>query len=1364
MRLRLVIACLALGLAVEASAADRMPPFDSELQTASRAILEGRVRSGIDRLFALFAKLDKKTEPDKYWSVGVTLVEFLHQTENFSEESHVLDLLTANVLDHSDTTKLDTLRFYVGRNFAFTDRADDGEKFLRAVTGGYERLVHSPLQRAAARVLAQIEFDRGNIEQASIWTRRAVIGVLVDKGSSSEEVADTLTDYARFLRGIRRLPESLQIFAALAPLYDGTFVHRSSEYLAFTSEYLETLRTSGDFEPAENIHKTLKDDVSTVDLVGESIRQQLFYQELYGEALKSPPSGNPAFAKRLKQISEEFEKFVKQPYNAIVFCYFAMAAGDVDLAEKFLTAAEGDPPTPQLEAYELTLRASIAAFRNQIDKASELTQRALTKFDKFHYAYAKESATRFPNLSFEERIVLGSILSRLADQVSNPEQGDVVFRLQQFLNRDKAKISLSARVSRQSLLSELEREDVRTRDRLKDLRERLMEEATRELLLNRTLPVRPYAPSDKNDYAWLIRLEEIEEKIASVDAAYPDLYSLSNDTPLSIEKVKELLKQDEVLITHVVLAQQIVSTCVSFDGATFQVKRFDQAETRQLLIDQKLVTAALRAYHEPSITLDSSFPAEESFHLYEALLGNMESCIRGKRLIFLATDADLLVLPWNALLSEKPDLRSFRHREAAWLVRSHAVSLLPSVSSLRQLRQVLPMPNTRRNFLGIGDPDFKGTPDPSANIALAPLTNARGLANREEIMQLPRLPESAAELRDVAGLLGESPSGLLLGIEASERGVRARPLNDYRVISFATHALVAGEIEGATEPALVLTPGTDPKNTKNDGLLTASEIADLTLDTNLVILSACNTAAPDGRINGRGLSGLADAFFFAGARAIAVTQWPVFSDAAQALGTGLVSHSIGQESKGVAEGLRQSMLEYISSRKEDFLAHPRFWASYLIAGDGAISPTNTASKSNEDIQLVWEDISNDPKRAEFLGLAIDDSGVALASGMQMPPDGRQHVGSYIAEVRQRNINFIRTDHEVAVDSIRSFKSGIAIAGSYPSLCTSCPQGDGQSSAVFRLLDSHGNQKWEVVQPSSVVIMGEDIVETPNGYVLVALEADPNSDSSSLILTAVSDKGVVTKQQRIVTNFVDLPLVSNAIRAQRDGSFLIAVSGETEKLLPQGNQIWTDPRTGAKRFSCAAEDIQLVSVDLETLAIKKQVTHEGAGRLTRLTGAESAIYATIVFKSNCRLESSARVVEIKPDLKTTKIFELEFINSLEVTDFIVGSDQFVLVGGLQTFLPSVLAREIKSADEYTIPDLGDESIWDNETIGNAVIIVVNRDGKVEADKVINDTRSRRLYRLASIGSGHFIANGSALGDRGWIAEFTLNRPTSNRQLQ
>jgi CHAT domain-containing protein len=109
---------------------------------------------------------------------------------------------------------------------------------------------------------------------------------------------------------------------------------------------------------------------------------------------------------------------------------------------------------------------------------------------------------------------------------------------------------------------------------------------------------------------------------------------------------------------------------------------------------------------------------------------------------------------------------------------------------------------------------------------------------------LPRLPETAAELRAVAQKLGASPSSIHLRAEASDTTVKGATLSDYRVVYFATHGLVAGDIKGLAEPSLALTLPAQPSDL-DDGLLTASEVAQLKLNADWVVLSACNTAAGD---------------------------------------------------------------------------------------------------------------------------------------------------------------------------------------------------------------------------------------------------------------------------------------------------------------------------------------------------------------------------------------------------------------------------------------------------------------------------------------------------------------------------------------
>ena len=138
--------------------------------------------------------------------------------------------------------------------------------------------------------------------------------------------------------------------------------------------------------------------------------------------------------------------------------------------------------------------------------------------------------------------------------------------------------------------------------------------------------------------------------------------------------------------------------------------------------------------------------------------------------------------------------------------------------------------------------------------------------------------------------------------------------------------MIAGDLSGLAEPALVLTPPKTP-TTANDGLLTASEIAALKLNADWVVLSACNTAAGAGQ-GAEALSGLARAFFYAGARALLVSHWAVYSDAAIELTTKTFATVAAAPRIGRAEAFRRAMLDLIEQGKP-----PSHWAPFVVVGE-----------------------------------------------------------------------------------------------------------------------------------------------------------------------------------------------------------------------------------------------------------------------------------------------------------------------------------------------------------------------------------------------------------------------------------------------
>lgn len=168
---------------------------------------------------------------------------------------------------------------------------------------------------------------------------------------------------------------------------------------------------------------------------------------------------------------------------------------------------------------------------------------------------------------------------------------------------------------------------------------------------------------------------------------------------------------------------------------------------------------------------------------------------------------------------------------------------------------------------------------------------------------------------------------LFIGAEANEAAVRREETSRADIIVLATHGIVAGEIEGIAEPALVLSPGTTQND---DGVLTASEIAQLDMRAEWIILSSCDSAAG----MGGGLpafSGLAQAFRQAGAKDLLVSHWKVRDDIAAFVSAQTVRNYRSGMSK--TEALREAIRQLRTESGIEGADTPFAWAPFvLIAG------------------------------------------------------------------------------------------------------------------------------------------------------------------------------------------------------------------------------------------------------------------------------------------------------------------------------------------------------------------------------------------------------------------------------------------------
>ena len=168
-------------------------------------------------------------------------------------------------------------------------------------------------------------------------------------------------------------------------------------------------------------------------------------------------------------------------------------------------------------------------------------------------------------------------------------------------------------------------------------------------------------------------------------------------------------------------------------------------------------------------------------------------------------------------------------------------------------------------------------------------------------------------------------------------------LSNRRIIAFASHALIPGDLDGLIQPAIALSSPTVTGESE-DGLLMMDEVLKLNLNADWVVLSSCNSGASDGQ-GAEALSGLGQAFFYAGTRALLVSMWPVETTSAGKLTTGLFRYQNKNIGVSRAEALRKSMLELIDDPGlEDSktgkivasYAHPIFWAPFILVGDNGI--------------------------------------------------------------------------------------------------------------------------------------------------------------------------------------------------------------------------------------------------------------------------------------------------------------------------------------------------------------------------------------------------------------------------------------------
>ncbi len=432
-----------------------------------------------------------------------------------------------------------------------------------------------------------------------------------------------------------------------------------------------------------------------------------------------------------------------------------------------------------------------------------------------------------------------------------------------------------------------------------------------------------------------------------IKTKFPDYERLVRPTMPSAQDIARQLEGSQALLMVLPTANAVYVWAVASDRpAAFARVAMPEAEVNQLVarLRNNLDFASFKG-------APTQFDSAAAHALYQRLVAPVSSVLQGKTQWIVATGGALSQLPFAVLQTQAGGGSG---QDAPWLIKQAAIAQVPSLSAWLALKNIAKNKSAAEAFIGWGDPTFSNATVASALPGGATVRKVaikrgalvddistdnihiRGSADAAvRYADIPPLPETRDELLAIANTLrANASSDVLLGASATRDSVMASSKNgtlaSRRVVAFATHGLMAGDLPNLSQPALALAAGNTDANNPLAPLLTLDDVLTLKLNADWVVLSACNTAAADGRAE-EALSGLARGFFYAGARSLLVTHWAVEGASATALTTATFEHYSANPQAPKAESLRQAMLKVMATPA---YAHPAYWAPYALVGDG----------------------------------------------------------------------------------------------------------------------------------------------------------------------------------------------------------------------------------------------------------------------------------------------------------------------------------------------------------------------------------------------------------------------------------------------
>ncbi|HET6979817.1 MAG TPA: CHAT domain-containing protein [Pyrinomonadaceae bacterium] len=384
--------------------------------------------------------------------------------------------------------------------------------------------------------------------------------------------------------------------------------------------------------------------------------------------------------------------------------------------------------------------------------------------------------------------------------------------------------------------------------------------------------------------------------------------------PPSLKKLQSsVLADNESLLEFYLGEDRSFAWLISRDAVDFELlpgRKVIEEKVRQYV--SELSVAPPNLYLQAKVTKQRVMADE----LFTLLFGKLANKLR--------PGSKLIVIP-DGLLNQVP-YESLVHNDR-YLIEDHQISYLPSASLIQLLREPSVKSDSNQkdqlDLLAFGDPVFPQQSKTSLTRKAATTPTAVNWQAWDlDMPKLSRLPRTKDEVEYIASLIPKERMRLYLGKDSTEKAFKQEPLNRYKWIHLATHSLIDDRNPGRS--AVVL--GLDGNNDE-DGFLRATEIADLDLNSDLVVLSACETGLGQ-LLSGEGVIGLSRSFFIAGARSVVVSQWAVSDISTAQLMKDFYQQLVNHTAKPAA--LREAKLRMVHSNSET--RHPYYWAPFIIIG------------------------------------------------------------------------------------------------------------------------------------------------------------------------------------------------------------------------------------------------------------------------------------------------------------------------------------------------------------------------------------------------------------------------------------------------